>query len=147
MSQTVSLRLPEELINRLDRFARTLGNGATRTRAGMILLDESLREEEFAGIEFRSTSIGRQPYVKQTGMAVWEFISLAQEFEMDAARTAEHLQYPAAAVKTALNYYAAYRDEIDHALQDNEMGEERLKRLFPDLHVVTVPTYSAEQDS
>src|SRR4051794_35009172 len=78
MSQTISLRLPDELISRLDRFARMLGNGTTRTRASVILLDEALREEEFAGIEFHNTSIGRQPFVKQTGMAVWEFIMIGQ---------------------------------------------------------------------
>jgi predicted DNA-binding protein len=59
MSQTVSLRLPEELVNRLDRFARMLGNGTTRSKASMILIDEALREEEFSGIEFRNTSVGR----------------------------------------------------------------------------------------
>ncbi len=59
MSQTVSLRLPDELVNRIDRFARMLGNGITRTRASVILLDEALREEDFSGIEFRNTSVGR----------------------------------------------------------------------------------------
>jgi hypothetical protein len=63
MSQTVSLRLPNELVDRLDRFARRLGNGTTRSRASMILLDEALREEEFSGIEFRNTTVGRQPYI------------------------------------------------------------------------------------
>jgi len=77
MSQNMSLRLPDKLISRLDRFARALGNGTTRSRAGLILIDEALREEEFSGIEFRSTSVGRQPFVKQTGMAVWEFIMIA----------------------------------------------------------------------
>src|SRR5258708_5967214 len=80
MSQTISLRLPDELVSRLDRFARRLGNGMTRTRAGVLLLDEALREEEFAGIEFRNTFIGRQPFVKGSGMAVWEFIMVAGGF-------------------------------------------------------------------
>ncbi len=139
MSQTVSLRLPDELISRLDRFARMLGNGTTRTRASVILLDEALREEEFAGIEFHNTSIGRQPFVKQTGMAVWEFITIGQEFDLDPGRTAVHLQHPMATVKAALNYYEAYRDEVDQAIQDNDLGEERLKRLFPNLRVFNVP--------
>ena len=130
MSQTVSLRLPDELISRLDRFARMLGNGTTCSRAGVMLLDEALREEEFAGIEFHNTAIGRQPFVKQTGMAVWEFITIAQEFGMDPERTATHLQFPGATVKAAINYYNAYRGEVDQAIQDNDMGEERLMRLF-----------------
>jgi predicted transcriptional regulator len=40
MSQTVSLRLPDELVSRLDRFARRLGNGMTRSRANMILIPD-----------------------------------------------------------------------------------------------------------
>ncbi len=102
MSQTVSLRLPEELISRLDRFARMLGNGATRARAGLILLDEALKEEEFTGIEFCNTSLGRQPYVKQTGMAVWEFVMVAQEFDMDAERVAAHLHCRVGSVRAEL---------------------------------------------
>jgi uncharacterized protein (DUF433 family) len=147
MSQTVSLRLPDELVSRIDRFARMLGNGTTRTRASVILLDEALREEEYFGIEFRNTSIGRRPFVKQTGMAVWEFIMVAQGFAMDAERTAEYLQCPVGNVKAALNYYNAYREEIDQALQDNDMGEERLKRLFPNLQVFTIPAQEGEKSS
>lgn len=147
MSQTVSLRLPDELVNRLDRFARRLGNGMTRTRASVMLLDEAMREEEFAGIEFRNTSIGRQPFVKGTGMAVWEFIMVARGFDMDAERTAAYLQCPVENVKAALNYYHAYREEIDQALQDNDIGEERLKRMFPNLRVLTFPAQDEEQPS
>jgi hypothetical protein len=139
MSQTISLRLPDELADRLDRFARLLGNGMTRTRAGVLLLDEALREEEFTGIEFRNTFIGRQPFVKQSGMAVWEFIMVARDFDDDAERTATYLECPLDNVKIALNYYRAFRDEIDQAIADNDVGEERLQRLFPNLRVLTVP--------
>ena len=145
MSQTVSLRLPDDLISRLDRFARTLGNGMTRTRASVLLLEESLREEEFSGIEFRNTILGRQPFVKQSGMAVWEFIMVAQEFDLDAERTAEYLRVPAQSVKAALNYYNAYREEIDLALADNDMDEERLKRMIPNVRVFTFSNEEKEQ--
>src|ERR1051326_5218861 len=113
MSQTVSLRLPDSLVERIDRFARRLGNGMTRSRASALLLDEALREEEFTGIEFRHTAIGRQPFVKATGMTVWEIIMVAQRLDLDAFRTAEHLQLRPEAVQAALNYYAVYREEID----------------------------------
>jgi uncharacterized protein (DUF433 family) len=147
MSQTVSLSLPDELISRIDRFAQKLGNGTTRSGASAILIDEGLREEEFPGIQFHNTSVGRQPYVKQTGMAVWEFILIAQEFDMDDERTAAHLQYPIEMVKTALDYYSVYREEIDRAIEDNNIGEERLKRLYPTLRVVTLPTQGEEASS
>ena len=104
----------------------------------MILIDEALREEEFTGIEFRNTSVGRQPYIKQTGMAVWEFIMVARRFDLDAERTSEHLEYPVTMVKAALTYYESYRSEIDQALADNVVGEGRLKRMFPDLSIIEV---------
>jgi uncharacterized protein (DUF433 family) len=142
MSQNVSLRLPDELVDRLDRFARTLGNGTTRSRAGLILINEALREQEFAGIEYRGTSVGRQPFVKGTGMAVWEFVMVARRFDMDTTRTASFLQIPENSVRSALNYYATYGDEIDQALADNDISEDRLRRLFPGLRVfaASVPT-------
>lgn len=144
MSQTVSLYLPDELVTRIDRFARMLGNGTTRSKASMILIDEALREVEFAGIEFRNTSIGRQPYLKQTGMAVWEFIMVARRFGLDAERTAEHLRYPVEIMKAGLHYYEAYKEEIDQALADNESSEERLKRLLPNLRIFEVTGDSEE---
>ncbi|HET6383994.1 MAG TPA: transcriptional regulator [Armatimonadota bacterium] len=138
MSQTTSLRLPDELVSRLDRFARMLGNGMTRTRARVLLLDEALREEEFAGIEFRNTFIGRQPFVKQSGMAAWEFVMVARGFDLDAGRTAAYLQCPVENVIVALNYYQAFPEEIDQALSENDIGEERLRRMFPNLRVITL---------
>ena len=146
MSQTISLRLPDELVIRLDRFARRLGNGTTRSRASQIILDEAMREEEFTGIEFRNSSVGRLPYVRHTGMAVWEFIMVAKDFDMDAAKTTAHLQVAADAVSTALNYYDEYREEIDLALLDNSYGEARMKRIFPNMRVFEVPLVSDEPD-
>lgn len=69
---------------------------------------------------------------------------VAQRFDLDAVCTAEHLQYPVEAVRAALNYYEDYRAEIDQALLDNEIGEERLKRLFPALRVAYVRAGHAE---
>jgi len=140
----MSIRLPDELASRLDRFARTLGNGMTRTRVSVLLLEEAVREEEFAGIEFRNTVLGRQPFVKQSGMTVWEFIMVAQGFDLDAERTAAYLQCPVESVKAALNYYHAYREEIDQAIEDNHIGEEGLRRMFPNLRVFTFPAQDGE---
>ena len=140
MSQNVSLRLPDDLISRLDRFARMLGNGTTRSRAGLILIEEALREEEFAGIEFRNTAIGRQPFVKNTGLTVWEFIMTAKHYDLDAERTAAHFQHPVATAQAALNYYFVYRDEIDQAIADNHIGYDGMKRQLPHVQLFNVPS-------
>jgi uncharacterized protein (DUF433 family) len=139
MSQTISLRVPDQLADRLDRFARRLGNATTRSRAGLILIDEALREEEFSGIEFRSTIIGRQAFVADTGLTVWELIMVAQAYNLDPDKTAEHLSISLRQVKAGLDYYAAYPDEIDLALADNRSyDEEKLRRNFPNLDVIKV---------
>lgn len=145
MSQTVSLSMPDEL--GLYRYASMLGNGTTRNKAGVILLDETLREKEISGIEFRNTILGRQPFVKQTGMAVWEFIMVARDFEMDAEQTAAHLQYSVDMVQAALNYYTSYSNEIDQALAENDIGEERLKQMFLNLKVFSFPFQEEKQSA
>lgn len=136
MSRNVSLRLPDEVVDRLDRFARQLGNGMTRSKAGAILLDEQLREQEFSLIKFRNTAIGRLPFVDGSGMAVWEFIMMARRFGMDAVKTAEYLQYPVEMVNAAFAYYRAYPDAVDIVLEDNSSYSiERIKELYPQAKV------------
>jgi len=142
MSQILSLRIPEQMVERLDRFARRLGNGMTRTKAGVMLLEESLREVEFAGIEYRDSPIGRQPYMKGSGLAIWEVIMIARPREMNAERIAQDYPYPVENIKAALNFYEAHRDEIDQAIEDNHIGYEMMKRLLPNVRLFEVPRES-----
>ena len=139
VSQILSLRIPDQMIERLDRFARRLGNGMTRTKAGVILLEESLREAEFAFVEYRDSPIGRQPYMKGSGLAIWEVIMIAQDFGMDAERVAQAYPYPVENIKAAINFYEAYREEIDQAIKDNDIGYEAMKRLLPNVRLFEVP--------
>jgi predicted transcriptional regulator len=136
VSQVLSLRIPDKMAERLDRFARAMGNGSTRSKAGIILLEEALRESEFAGIEFRDSSIGRQAYLKASGLAVWEVIMVSRAYEMEADKTAQHFQRPLDWVQAALNYYTAYQREIDQAIEDNNIGYEKLRQMLPGLQLV-----------
>ncbi|MCZ8305126.1 MAG: hypothetical protein O9336_00190 [Microcystis sp. LE19-98.1E] len=72
MSQVVSARLPDHTAERLKRLARRLGKTPSETSA--ILIEESLRESEFPYIEFRHSPLGRQPYLKNSSLALWEVI-------------------------------------------------------------------------
>ena len=139
MSQVLSLRLNDSLLERLDRFARRQGNGMSRTKAGQILLEESLRETEFAHIEFRDSPLGRQPYMKGSGLAVWEVIMIAKPFEMNVEKVAQFYPYPVERIKAAFNYYEAYTAEVDQAIEDNNIGYERMKGLLPNLNLFEVP--------
>ena len=139
MSQILSLRIPDQLAERLDRFARRLGNGATRTRVGLMLLEESLREAEFAHIEYRDSAAGRQPCMKDSGLAVWEVIMVAKDHELNVEQTAQYFRRSHEWVLAALNYYAAYREEIDQAIADNHVGFETMRQLLPGMRVFETP--------
>ena len=139
MSQILSLRIPDQMSERLDRFARRQGNGMTRTKASVLLLEESLRESEFSFIEYRDSAVGRQPYMKGSGLTVWEVIMLARRYDMSAERIAQDYPYPIENIKAALNFYAVYRKEIDQAIEDNEIEYEAMKRLLPNIRLFEVP--------
>ncbi len=139
MSQVLSLRITDKMADRLERFARHLGNGMTRSKAGVLLLEEALREAEFAHIEFRDTILGRQAFLKGTGITVWEMIMIARGYDFDATHIAEDYRYSVNIVQTAFNYYKAYKEEIDLAIEDNNIDLEAMKRLLPGLRIHTAP--------
>ena len=136
MSKVVSLRLKDDQVERLERAARRLGR--TPSEAAAILLEESLRQREFAFVEFRDSPVGRQAYLKGTRLAVWQVVPLARSFGGDVARTAAYLEIPKVAVQAALAYAAAYPAEVEAAIADNAHAAADLSRLIPTLEAVVV---------
>jgi hypothetical protein len=130
MSQVVSTRLPNHTAERLKRFARRLGKTPSETSA--ILIEESLRESEFPYIEFRHSPLGRQPYLKNSSLALWEVIQIAQFYGLDELKIAQHFHRPLAWVRSALLYADAFPDEVLTAIADAQsVNETTLKRLLP----------------
>jgi uncharacterized protein (DUF433 family) len=138
MSHVVSMRLRDEQLVRLKRYARTLG--ITPSEASALLVEEHLRETEFAFIEFRHSSVGRQAYLKGSRLTVWWVIHVAKSyFDMDPQKTADHFQKPLAWVNAALNYYRAFPEEIDLAIEDHLNANFRmLQNALPNARVFTV---------
>ncbi|MCX6378775.1 MAG: transcriptional regulator [Armatimonadetes bacterium] len=138
MSRVVSMRLQEAQMERLQKVARTLGK--TPSETGSVLLEEKLRETDFAFIEFRSSSIGRQAYMKGSRLAVWQVLHVAQSyFQGDAEQTAQHFGRPLAWAKAAFHYYEAYPQEIEQAIADHANGDfETLKRSVPNAQVLSL---------
>lgn len=137
MSRVLSLRLREEQMERLRRLARRLGRSPSET--GARLIEEALRMAEFGHIEFRDSPAGRQAYVRGTSLAVWEVVSVAQAYENDAAPTARHLTWPLVRVRAALQYAAAFPEDINAALEDNDAYDLlRLSRMLPQVEVFVV---------
>ncbi len=137
MSQVVSARLPDHTAERLKRFARRLGKTPSETSA--ILIEESLRESEFPYIEFRHSPLGRQPYLKNSSLALWEVIQIAQSYALDEQKTATHFHRPLEWVRSALLYAEAYQSEVQTAIADAQaLNETTIKRLLPQLETITV---------
>src|SRR5829696_753505 len=115
-SAVVSLRVSKEQAERLQRKARQLGR--TPSETGAILLDESLRRDQFAFIDFRDSPVGRQAYIQGSRLAVWQVVSLARSYAGDARKTAQHLEWPPVKVQSALSYGKAFPEEIENAIRD-----------------------------
>jgi hypothetical protein len=138
------MRLRADQMERLRRMARQMGYTPSETSA--LLLEESLRMSEFGHLQFRNSPVGRQAYVLGTGMAVWEVIMVARAIGGDPVQTAALLQVPDVKVQAALNYAAAYPEEIEAALADNAQGYDVLKRALPRLEQIEITDEVAGAD-
>lgn len=134
MSHVVSMRLKDEQVKRLERFGRQVGRPLSQGAA--LLLEEALRQWEFPHVEFRDTGAGRQPYVAGTRLALWLLADLADGYGGDARKVAEHLGEPGWLIEAGLRYIAAYRQEIDAAIEHNEWVAEHLLPTSPGVEVV-----------
>jgi hypothetical protein len=138
MSQVVSMRLQDGQVARLKRYARKLGKTPSETSA--LLVEEKLREADFAFVEFRHSAAGRQAYMKGSRLTVWWVIHTAKSiFGMDVEKVAEHFERPVAWVKAAFHYYEAFPEEIEQAIEDHKATDfETLKRALPNAQQMTV---------
>ena len=67
MTQVVSIRLKDDQLDRLKRFARRAGK--SQSEMGAQFIEESMQTSEFAEIEFRDSTIGRLAYMKASNLA------------------------------------------------------------------------------
>ena len=126
----ISMRLPVASGKRLKRMANR--HGWTPSDASARLVEEGLRRSEFAFIDFRDSPVGRQAYMQGSTLAVWEVILLLRSYKNDAAAVAEHLRWPEAKVRAAINYSEAFSDEIEEAVAENDTTDfKALKRMLP----------------
>ena len=137
MTHVVSIRLRDDQLDRLKRFARRLGK--SQSELGAQLIEESMRASEFANIEFRDSVIGRQAFMRDSNLAVWEVILVAQDHSMDPTRVSDYFERPHAWVKSAFHYYEAYPNDIDPIIADNgSVTFDSLKRLLPNIERSTI---------
>lgn len=138
MSTVVSLRVSADQAKRLQRKARQLGRSASET--GALLLEEGLRRDEFAFIDFRDSPVGRQAYVQGARTPVWQVVALLRSYRNDVNKTSRHLEWPVDRVKSAVNYAKAFPGEIEQAIRDNQSRSfDDVSRLLPGLGDFAAP--------
>jgi uncharacterized protein (DUF433 family) len=135
MSQVVTLRLPDSTAEAIRQIAQREKRSVNEV--GARIFEEWLRQQRFAHIEFRSFLGERHACVKDR-LQVWQVIMVAQGYEMDVAKIAEHLCLKPEQVESALAYYAAYPEEIEQTLRANDVGYEKLKEKLPSLQLLEV---------
>jgi hypothetical protein len=129
-STVISMRLPAESGQRLKRLARR--HGWTASDASARLVEEGLRRSEFAFIDFRDSSAGRQACIQGSTLAVWEVMLVVRSHAGDAASAGRHLKWPQMKVQAAVHYAEAFPEEIGEAIADNDaMDFAALKRMLP----------------
>ena len=138
-SAIVSLRVSEEQAERLQRKARQLGRSPSET--GAMLLDEGLRRDEFAFIDFRDSPVGRQACIQGSRLAVWQVVSVVRSHDGDVRNAAKHLDWPQVKVQAASNYANAFPDEIAAAIHDHQSNHfKKISRMLPHIERFSVTT-------
>jgi hypothetical protein len=140
-STVLSMRLSLESCTRLKRMANR--HGWTLSDASARLVEEGLRRSEFAFIDFRDSSAGRQAYLQGSTLAVWQIMLLVRAYKGNVAAVAKHLRWPEAKVRAAVNYTEVFPREIEAATSENNAVDfEALKRMLPQAteFVSTKPT-------
>ncbi len=126
MTSPRSVRFDGEVLRRLDGYVRS-HSGTSISAVTNLFVDEALRAEEHPGITFRPGPTGRRAGLIG-GPDVWEVIDtllIVREAEPDladdplVAATAEATGLPERKVRTAVRYYAAYRENIDDRIAAN----------------------------
>ncbi|HLJ58018.1 MAG TPA: hypothetical protein VKT77_23470 [Chthonomonadaceae bacterium] len=131
MSQTITMRVPDDTADWLRASARR--GGRSVSDLGASLLEEARRVSEFAEIEFRTFG-GERQVCLTGGLRLWKVIMVAQDYEMDPAQTAAHFNLPVWRVQAAFAYYQAYPQGIDDAVAEvRSQTFELLRRKLPRL--------------
>jgi len=129
-STVLSMRLSLESGKRLKRMANR--HGWTPSDTSARLVEEGLRRSEFAYVDFRDSSVGRQAYIQGSTLAVWEIMLLVRSYRGNVPAVAKHLTWPEAKVRAAVNYAEVFPEEIEEATSENDSADfETLKRMLP----------------
>jgi hypothetical protein len=132
-----AVRFEPAVLERLRRYVRA-HPGISASALTSRFVDEALRMEEHPGVLFRDGPSGRRA-VLIGGPDVWEVARVVRsarsaEPDLDAEAVlelaAETMGLPHRKVRVALDYWAAYPDEIEQQIRDAEAAERAAEELL-----------------
>lgn len=107
-----SFRLTRRTSELLDDATQI--SGESRNAIADRLLGEALRTERHPLVRFIAGAAGRrEPHLVGTRLRVRHVITSLREHDGDAAATADHLEIPLRLVNAAIDYAAAFGDEVE----------------------------------
>lgn len=118
-----SFRFSDATLRRLDERAHEIRE--TRTGLAERYVEEGLRMDEHPGVGFADGPAGRRPILLGTGLDIWEAVDTVKQNAGSVDAAARYLEMPAATIRAAIRYYAAFRDEIDEDLLRRQTIGER----------------------
>jgi hypothetical protein len=121
-----SIRMSERTLARLDRGARRRGEAKARTAERLI--EEGLRMEDHPGIVFRDGPAGRRAALAG-GPDVWEVIETVKgtglKGDEGVTAAAGWGALSETQVRTAVRYYADFKEEINGRIVHNREEADR----------------------
>ena len=129
-TMTKSLRIPHKILRELEAEFR---NRAFSSIANELLI-EGIKMRRCPGIVFVDGSSGtRSARIAGTGNDVWLIIAGYQSMKQDWNRLKKTYRWlTEEQLRTALNYYACYPDEIESRIQANEaIALEKVYERYP----------------
>jgi hypothetical protein len=130
MVRPTSFRLPEDLLDRLEREGQTTGTSVSSLVIS--LLDEGLKTRRFPGVVYRDGPAGRRAGLLG-GPDIWEIVRDLRHAPGKGmkriASLAADIDVPVDRVRLAADFYAAHPDEIDRMIADDERSAAEVRRL------------------
>jgi uncharacterized protein (DUF433 family) len=136
MSTVMTLRVGDQAAQHIKKIAQR--QKRSLSQIGAQAIEEWTRMESFPAIEFRVLAGERLACLKGR-LPVWQVVMVVQDHEGGVASAADHLGLRTEQVQAALDYAAAYPQEIQELLASNAEGLASLQRRLPLLKAYSLP--------
>ena len=126
-----SLRLPPETLHEIERMSRETARDFSSVTID--LLSEAIKMRRNPGILFAEGVSGRRARVAGTGIEVWEIVANYKNLGTHFNRLRKTYHWlTVEQLRAALGYYAAYPEEIDRLIEQNEnWSQQEVKGRYP----------------